>query len=131
MSVDEALAMDVIERAERRLQRLTRFDGGERAVRQYLRKVLFGALRHNVEELHAVEFAAAGGENAEQIYVRQLRSFAPTEELSVGSLRVGRDQFDGGIAFGIGGEKNRARFAGAEVLAERETAVDGPAFPLS
>jgi hypothetical protein len=102
---------------------------GERTIGKHLRQVFFGALHDDVEQGNFVEFAAAGRQNPNQIGMREPGGFPQSRQVRVSSLRVRRDQLDGGVAAVPRSEENRARFAAPQELAQRKTVLDGPAFP--
>ena len=96
VSVHQTLGVEVLQSVEERLEHVACFGGRERALREELREVFFGIFHHDVEQVHAGEVAAAGLEELDQIWMRELRDLLPAGKLSFGT---GLNEFDGGFLF--------------------------------
>src|SRR5712692_9813312 len=65
--------------------------------------------------------------------MRKFQSEVPPGKLQLGSCRVCRDEFDGGLLSfwpAVIGEIHRAMVRAAQILSQREFPGDDPAFPL-
>lgn len=131
--VREALAVEIDDGFEKRLEHFAGFGGGEGALGKNLREIFFGEFHHGVEKIEIGDAAAPGIIDAEKIGVRELRGAGPKRELCFGGGGVSGNKFDSGLAglrFGRLREEDGAVVGGAEELVKQEFIVGDLAFPF-
>jgi len=131
--VREALAVEIDEGIEKRVEHFARFGGGERALRKNLREIFLGEFHHGIEKIQVGDAAAAGIVNGEKIGMREFRGAAPKRELGLGRGGVRGNKFDGrfaGLRLGRLREEDGAVVRGAEELVKQEFIVGDLAFPF-
>ena len=131
--VREALAVEIDDGVEKRLEHFAGFGGGERALRKNLREIFLGEFHHGIEKIQVGDAAAAGIVNGEKIGMREFRGAAPKRELGLGRGGVRGNKFDGrfaGLRLGRLREEDGAVVRGAEELVKQEFIVGDLAFPF-
>src|ERR1700676_128844 len=129
----KTLAMEVFQCIQNRAQHVACFFRRKRPLRQNLRKVFFGVLHHQIQQVIAIDSAPPRPEQSQEIQVRQLRRKFPTRELQIRSCRIRREKFYGSflrLNFTILRKEDRAVIGSTKILPQGKNPFDVLTFPL-
>lgn len=132
--VGQLAAVQVGERGEDRGEQFAGLGGRKCALGEDFREQLVGVLGDGVEAIHAVDGAAAEGEEADEIGMRERLRGGPEAEPRVGVDRLGADELDGGGSRGVAvdlGEEDTGAPGSAEPAEKGKAAVDDDADVLA